>query len=173
MNEKHTISVLVENHFGVLARVSGLISARAFNIDSLAVSATEDPSVSRMTIVVDADALKLEQVKRQLNRLIDVVEVDELKDGEFIDRELLLARVAVDGAKRAELLRIVETFGAKIADDAPGSVAIEAMGDTRRLDGLIDTLRPFGIKQLVRTGRIAMPRRESAVRSGSTADLAA
>jgi len=159
--EKHTISCLVENHFGVLARVSGLISARAFNIDSLAVSATEDPTVSRMTIVVDADALKLEQVKRQLNRLIDVIEVEELKDGEFIDRELLLVRVAVDGSKRGELLQIAETFGAKISDAAPESVVIEAMGDTRRLDGLIDTLRPYGIKQLVRTGRIAMPRRSA------------
>jgi acetolactate synthase-1/3 small subunit len=160
MNEKHTLSCLVENHFGVLARVSGLISARGFNIDSLTVSTTEDPTISRMTIVVDADALKLEQVKRQLGRLIDVIDVEELVEGQFLDRELLLARVVVDGAKRGELLQVADTFGAKIADVSPESLVIEAMGDTRRLDALIETLRPYGIRQLVRTGRIAMPRRD-------------
>src|SRR5688572_4336211 len=96
ITEKHTISCLVENHFGVLARIAGLISARGFNIDSLTVSVTEDPTISRMTIVVDADALKLEQVKRQLNRLVDVIDVQELEDGRFIDRELLLARVGAE-----------------------------------------------------------------------------
>lgn len=158
MGEKHTISCLVENHFGVLARVSGLISARGFNIDSLAVSTTEDPTISRMTIVVDADAQKLEQVKRQLGRLIDVIEVEELKEGEFIDRELLLARVSLDGKNRGELLQIAETFGAKIADVTGDSLVIEAMGDTKRIDALIEMLRSHGIRQLVRTGRIAMAR---------------
>jgi acetolactate synthase-1/3 small subunit len=161
MNEKHTISCLVENHFGVLARIAGLISARGFNIDSLTVSATEDPTISRMTIVVDADALKLEQVKRQLDRLVDVIEVEELKEGEFIDRELLLVRVAADAAKRGELQQIAERVGGKLADAGARSVVIEAMGDTKRLNALIETLRPFGILHLVRTGRIAMPRRET------------
>jgi acetolactate synthase-1/3 small subunit len=160
-SEKHTISCLVENHFGVLARIAGLISARGFNIDSLTVSATEDPTVSRMTIVVDADALKLEQVKRQLDRLIDVIEVEELKEGEFIDRELLLVRIAVDGAKRAQLLAIAETFGGKTADAGAQSLVIEAMGDSKQMNALIEQLRPYGIRQLVRTGRIAMPRREA------------
>ena len=158
MAEKHTISVLVENHFGVLARVSGLISARGFNIDSLTVSTTEDPTVSRMTIVVDADAQKLEQVKSQLGRLIDVIEVEELKDGAFIDRELLLARVSVNGHTRKEILKIVEDRGARIADDSEGSVVIEAIGDTKRIDGLIELLKRYPIKQIVRTGRVALER---------------
>lgn len=160
-SEKHTISCLVENHFGVLARISSLISARGFNIDSLTVSTTEDPTVSRMTIVVDADTKKLEQVKAQLGRLIDVIEVQELKDGEYLDRELLLVRVSLDGKNRTELLQIAETSGAKVADSAPDSLVIEAMGDTQRIDALIETLRPHGIRQLVRTGRIAMDRRSS------------
>ena len=160
MGEKHTISCLVENHFGVLARVSGLISARGFNIDSLTVSTTEDPTVSRMTVVVDIDTpQKLGQVKNQLGRLIDVIDVQELKEGEFIDRELLLARVRVNGPKRGELLQIVDKFGAKVADTSADSLVIEAMSDTKQLDALIELLKPYGIKQLVRTGRIALARR--------------
>lgn len=158
MAEKHTISCLVENHFGVLARVSGLISARGFNIDSLTVSTTEDPTVSRMTIVVDADAQKLEQVKSQLGRLIDVIEVEELKEGAFIDRELLLARVSVNGQSRQEILRVVQESGARIADDSEDSVVIEAIGDTKRIDGLIELLKRHPIKQIVRTGRVALER---------------
>src|SRR3990167_7336381 len=116
MNEKHTISCLVVNHFGVLGRCAGLISARGFNIDSLTVSGTEDPTISRMTIVVDADAPKLEQVKHQLGRLIDVIEVQELTEGGFIDRELLLARIEADGKAKTELEAIAKRFGAKLAD---------------------------------------------------------
>jgi acetolactate synthase-1/3 small subunit len=156
MSEKHTISCLVENHFGVLARVSGLISARAFNIDSLTVSTTEDPTISRMTIVVDADALKLEQVKRQLGRLIDVIEVQELKDGGFIDRELLLARVAANGHTKTVLEDVARQCGARLADADDRSVVIEATGDTKTLDQLVEQLRPHGITKLVRTGRIAL-----------------
>ncbi len=157
---RHTLSCLVENHFGVLARVSGLISARAFNIDSLTVSATEDPTVSRMTIVVDADAMKLEQVKRQLSRLIDVIEVEELKEGAFIDRELLLARVKANGGNRAAIEQVIAQFGAKIADAAPDSIALEASGDTKALDRLVELLRPFEITRLVRTGRVALERKK-------------
>ena len=159
MGEKHTLSCLVENQFGVLARVSSLISARGFNIDSLTVSATEDPSVSRMTIVVDADAVKLEQVKNQLNRLVDVIEVQELKEGDFIDRESLLVRVAANGRSRDELSKLIEAYGGRIADATDESVVIEAMGDTKRLDAFVDALRPLGIQQLVRAGRVAMARR--------------
>ena len=156
MAEKHTISCLVENQFGVLARVSGLISARAFNIDSLTVSTTEDPTISRMTIVVDADALKLEQVKRQLNRLIDVIDVQELKEGEYLDRELLLARVKADGPTKEKLETLAKRFGAKLADATDHSVVIEAAGDTKMLDQLVEQLRPHGITKLVRTGRVAL-----------------
>lgn len=150
---KHTISVLVENHFGVLARISGLISARAFNIDSLTVSTTEDPTISRMTIVVDADTVKLEQVKHQLRRLIDVIDVDELREGEFIDRELLLARVK--GGAKAPLEAIAKFFGGKVTEVA-GAVVVEASGDTPTIDKLVEQLRPHGITQLVRTGRVAL-----------------
>ena len=155
--EKHTLSCLVENHFGVLVRVAGLISARGFNIDSLSVSATEDPTVSRMTIVVDADALKLEQVKRQLNRLIDVIEVRELKEGQFIDRELLLAHVG-SGAAAAKAREIAAQFGAKVTEAADRSALIEASADTQTLDRLVEQLRPLGIAALVRTGRVALER---------------
>ncbi len=158
MSEKHTISCLVENHFGVLARVSGLISARGFNIDSLTVSTTEDPTISRMTIVVDADALKLEQVKHQLDRLIDVIDVQELKEGAFLDRELLLARVAANGQTRAALEQLAAQFGAKLADANEDAVVIEAAGDTKALDRLVEQLRPHGITKLVRTGRVALER---------------
>src|SRR3989338_3671308 len=158
MNEKHTISCLVENHFGVLARVSGLISARAFNIDSLTVSTTEDPTISRMTIVVDADAQKLEQVKRQLGRLIDVIEVQELRDGGFIDRELLLARVRVNGQTKPAPEALVQRFGARVVDTTADAVVIEAAGDTAALDALVEQLRPHGITKLVRTGRVALER---------------
>jgi acetolactate synthase-1/3 small subunit len=156
MTEKHTISCLVENHFGVLARVSGLISARAFNIDSLTVSTTEDPTISRMTIVVDADAVKLEQVKRQLGRLIDVIEVEELKEGDYIDRELLLARVAANGSTRAGLEAIAKRFSAKVVEVVGEALVIEASGDTKTLDRLVEELRPHQITKLVRTGRVAL-----------------
>ena len=156
MSEKHTISCLVENHFGVLSRVANLISARGFNIDSLTVSTTEDPTISRMTIVVDADAQKLGQVKSQLGRLIDVIDVQELKAGQYLDRELLLARVGAAGAARGQVEEIAKRFGAKLADANGHSVVIEAAGDTKTLDQLVEQLRPHGITKLVRTGRIAL-----------------
>ena len=156
MADKYTLSVLVENHFGVLARISTLISARGFNIDSLTVSATEDPTISRMTIVVDADPVKIEQVKNQLARLIDVIEVLEFKDGQFIDRELLLARIGRSGTDSAGLKAVAEKFGAKTTEVSGDSIVLEAMGDTKQVDALIAQLKPFAIQQIVRTGRIAM-----------------
>jgi acetolactate synthase-1/3 small subunit len=158
MSQKHTISVLVENHFGVLARISTLISARGFNIDSLTVSATEDPTASRMTIVVDADALKLEQVKRQLGRLIDVIEVKELKDEQFIGRDLLLARVSANGKAKAQLEQLVGRYGGKIAEATEQVVVVEAVQKAKVLDELIEQLRPYGIIKLVRAGRVALER---------------
>ena len=156
MSDKHTISCLVENHFGVLARISGLISARGFNIDSLTVGTTEDPTISRMTIVVDADAVKLEQVKSQLNRLVDVIEVKELKEGGYLDREILLARVTANGQTRGAIEMLAKRFGARVADASEQSVVIEATGDTKTLDQLVEQLRAHQITKLVRTGRVAL-----------------
>ena len=156
MNEKHTISCLVENHFGVLARVSGLISARAFNIDSLTVSTTEDPTISHMTIVVDAEGPRLEQVKNQLGRLVDVIEVQELIEGQYLDRELLLARVEANGAAKGQLEQVAKRFGAKLVDATDHSVVIEGAGDTKALDQLVEQLRTHKITKLVRTGRVAL-----------------
>lgn len=153
---KHTISCVVENHFGVLSRVAGLISARGFNIDSLTVSTTEDPTISRMTIVVDADVAKLEQVKAQLGRLIDVIEVQELKGGHFVDRELLLAQVKVNGSTKAELEALTQRYGAKVAHATDQSVVVEVAGDTKTLDKLVEELRRHGVLKLVRTGRVAL-----------------
>jgi len=154
---KHTISVLVENHPGVLARISGLFSARGFNIDSLAVGETEDPTVSRMTIVVEGDERTLEQVKKQLNKLIDISTVQDLTRKKFIDRELLLIKVeAVTSKDRDEIIGVAENMGANIADLGAQSITIEGVGDTAKIDKLTELLKPFGVKEIVRTGKIAM-----------------
>lgn len=153
---KHTISVLVENKFGVLARISGLFSARGFNISSLAVGETEDPTVSRMTIVAEGDDKTLEQIKKQLNKLIDVIKVVDFKESEFIDRELILIKAAVSARNRRELLEAVESFGARIENAGSKSISIEVAGDQIRIKALLELLRPFGILEVVRTGRIAM-----------------
>ena len=153
---KHTISVLVENKFGVLARVAGLFSARGFNIDSLAVGPTEDPSVSRMTIVSRGDDKTLEQIKKQLNKLIDVIKVVDFKEGEFIDRELLLVRIAVNTKNRKEALEAIDASGARVANAGSKSISIEAAGDENSTKALLELMKPFGILEVVRTGRIAM-----------------
>lgn len=153
---KHTISVLVENKFGVLARISGLFSARGFNISSLAVGETEDPTVSRMTIVVKGDDRTLDQVKKQLNKLIDTIKVVDFKEGEFIDRELILVKVSVTPKNRKEVLEAIESIGAKIESAGSKSISIEATGDHTKIKALLELLRPFGILEVVRTGRIAM-----------------
>ncbi|MDP2913369.1 MAG: acetolactate synthase small subunit [Candidatus Omnitrophota bacterium] len=153
---KHTISVLVENKFGVLARISGLFSARGFNISSLAVGETEDPTVSRMTIVVEGDDKTLEQIKKQLNKLIDVIKVVDFKEGDFIDRELILIKVAVTPNTRKEILEAVESIGAHIENAGSKSISIEAAGDHTKIKALLELLRPFNILEVVRTGRIAL-----------------
>ncbi len=154
---KHTITVLVENHPGVLARISGLFSARGFNIDSLSVGETEDPTVSRMTIVVEGDERTLEQVKKQLNKLIDVITVQDLTQKKFIDRELILIKVeAATSKERNQIIEIAETMGANIADLGVQTITIEGVGDTSKIDKLTESLKPFGIKEIVRTGKIAM-----------------
>ncbi|MFH1190023.1 MAG: acetolactate synthase small subunit [Candidatus Omnitrophota bacterium] len=153
---KHTISILVENKFGVLARISGLFSARGFNISSLAVGETEDPTVSRMTIVVEGDDKTLEQIKKQSNKLIDVIKVIDYKEGDFIDRELILVKVSSQPKTKKAILEAVEAVGAKIESAGERSLCIEATGDQTKIKTLLELLKPFGILEVVRTGRVAM-----------------
>ena len=156
--QKHTISALVENHFGVLCRVSGLFSSRGFNIDSLSVGETEDPNVSRMTIVVKGDDRVLEQVNKQLNRLVDVIKVIDMTKGSFVGRELALIKVTTDKATRSEILQIAEGFQAKIVDLSPNSMTIEVTGNDDKINAMVGMLRPFGIKEVARTGSVALLR---------------
>ena len=156
---KHTISVLVENHFGVLAHVAGLFSARGFNIDSLAVGETEDATVSRMTIVAHGDDRVIEQIIKQLNKLIDVVKVQDLTDEENIARELVLVKVQGAASTRSDILQIVNTFRAKVVDVSPNSLTVEVTGNEEKVDAMLELLRPFGIKEVVRTGTIALARK--------------
>ncbi|MBP9865369.1 MAG: acetolactate synthase small subunit [Candidatus Omnitrophica bacterium] len=156
---KHTIGVLVENHFGVLARVAGLFSARGFNIDSLAVGETEDPAVSRMTIVSHGDDRVVDQIMKQLNKLIDVVKVVNLTQEDLIDRELLLVKVLAPASTRSEVMQIVNTFRAKIVDVNSKTLAIEVTGGESKIDAMLELLRPYGVLEVVRTGLVAMSRK--------------
>lgn len=156
---KHIISVLVENHFGVLAHVSGLFSARGFNIDSLAVGETEDPTVSRITIAAHGDDRVIEQIMKQLNKLIDVIKVQDLSQEEMIERELVLVKVAATAATRAELMQITSTFRAKVVDVNPKWFTIEVTGSQSKVDALLELLRPFGLREVARTGTIALSRK--------------
>ena len=155
---KHTICVKVENHFGVLARVSGLFSARGYNIDSLCVGETEDPSVSRMTVVVHGDDRILDQIIKQLNKLVDTIEVIDLTAESFVERELVMVKVNADGAGRSEVIEIATIFRAKVVDCSAKSMIVEATGSEGKIEAFIDMMRPFGIKELVRTGEIAISR---------------
>jgi len=155
---KHTISVLVENKPGVLARISGLFSARGFNIDSLAVGETEQQDISRMTIVVKGDERILEQVMKQLNKLIDVIKVTDFVGQSHVERDLVLIKVNAGKAKRSEILEIVDIFRAKIVDVAANSLIVEMTGDEEKIFALVNMLKPFGIKETVRTGIVAMGR---------------
>jgi acetolactate synthase I/III small subunit len=155
---KHTISVLVENKFGVLSRVAGLFSARGYNIESLSVGETLDPAVSRMTLVVRGDEFVIEQVTKQLHKLIDVIKVSDLTDDSHVDRELVLIRVNAEPQHRAEILRSADIFRAKVVDVTPVSFILEATGNEAKLEALIELLRPMGIQEIVRTGRVAIAR---------------
>ncbi|RKY57759.1 MAG: acetolactate synthase small subunit [Candidatus Latescibacterota bacterium] len=155
---KHTIAALVENRFGVLARIAGLFSARGFNIDSLTVGETEDPTISRMTIVVEGDDRVLEQVMKQLNKLVDVIKVSDISSQKFVDRELVLIKVNAPRSRRSEIMEIAEVFRAKIVDISPNTLTIEATGNEDKIKAIIGMLKPFGIKELARTGRVAMLR---------------
>ncbi len=155
---RHILAVLVENNPGVLTRVAGLFSRRGYNIDSLTVGRTEDHRVSRMTIVVEGDDLVLDQVTKQLNKLVDVIKINDITAAEYVDRELVLIKVNADPSVRGEIMQIVEIFRARIVDIGRKTLMIECTGDEGKINAIIDSLKPFGIRELVRTGKVAMLR---------------
>jgi acetolactate synthase-1/3 small subunit len=155
---RHILSVLVENKFGVLTRVTGLFSGRGFNIDTLNVAPTHDPNTSRMTIVVVGDDKVLDQVVKQLNRLVDVIEIHDFQRGEYVDRELILVKVKVNKSSRAEIMQICDIFRAKIVDVQSKNMSIEITGDGGKIEKFIALMDNFGITDIVRTGRVALPR---------------
>jgi acetolactate synthase-1/3 small subunit len=155
---KHTIAVLVENKFGVLSRVAGLFSARGYNIESLSVGETLDPTVSRMTLVVRGDEFVIEQVVKQLHKLVDVIKVIDLTKENHVERELVLMRVNAEPQHRTEILRTADIFRAKVVDVTPTTFTLEVTGDESKLDAIIELLRPVGIQELVRTGKVAIAR---------------
>ena len=156
---RHTISVLVENKFGVLTRVAGLFSGRGYNIDSLNVAPTHDSTASRMTIVTHGDEATLEQIVKQLNKLPDVLKVQDFHEGEYVDRELVLVKVSVNAKSRAEVMQITDIFRAKIVDVQPKSLTIEITGNESKVEKFIELMHPFGVLDLTRTGKAAMPRK--------------
>jgi acetolactate synthase I/III small subunit len=156
---RHTISVLVENKFGVLTRVAGLFSGRGYNIDTLNVGPTEDPTASRMTIVTRGDDATLEQIVKQLNKLPDVIKVVDFRDGEYVDRELVLVKVSVDSKSRAEVMQITDIFRAKIVDVQPKTLTIEITGNESKVEKFLGLMKTFGILELTRTGKAALPRK--------------
>ncbi|MCO1599331.1 acetolactate synthase small subunit [Micromonospora sp. RHAY321] len=162
----HTLSVLVENKPGVLARVSGLFSRRGFNIDSLAVGETENPDVSRITIVVNAESSPLEQVTKQLNKLVNVLKIVELDPQVSVARELLLVKVRADRSARTQVLETVNLFRARVVDVAPDTLTIEATGTPDKLDALLRDLEPFGIKEMVQSGLVAIGRGSRSITAG-------
>lgn len=155
---KHTISVLVENEFGVLTRVAGLFSGRGFNIESLSVAPTLDPSISRMTIVTRGDDKILEQITKQLNKLIDTIKVIDFTGQDYVEREMALIKVTAEEETRAEVLRIVDIFRAKVVDVTPRSYTVEITGAPAKVDAIIELLRPMGLKEIVRSGPIVLGR---------------
>ncbi|MDD9207596.1 acetolactate synthase small subunit [Georgenia sp. 10Sc9-8] len=158
MSNRHTLSVLVENKPGVLTRVAALFARRAFNIHSLAVGPTEHPEISRITVVVDAAELPLEQVTKQLNKLINVLKIVELEPDASVQRELLLVKVKADDAARTAVLQVVELFRAHVVDVAPEAVTIEATGSDGKLNALLTALEPYGIREIVQSGTVAIAR---------------
>lgn len=158
MKVLHTIALIVENRPGVLVRIAGLFSRRGFNIDSLTVGATDNPDYSRMTITVDGDEVVLEQVTKQLNKLINVIRVSELDPAESVERELVMIKVAAKKEDRSEIMQIVSVFRAKIIDVSPRSMIIEVTGSQDKVEAMVRLLRQFGIKEMTRTGRVSMVR---------------
>lgn len=155
---RHTISVLVENKFGVLSRVAGLFSGRGYNIESLSVGETIDPQMSIMTIVTTGDDWVIEQITKQLNKLIDVIKVVDLTELDHVEREMILLKVAPKQENKAEVLRIAEIFRGRIVDSSPNTYTIEITGDEKKIEAFIELMKPMGIKEFVRTGKIAIAR---------------
>jgi acetolactate synthase I/III small subunit len=156
--KKHTISVLLQNQPGVLSRVTGLFSGRGYNIESLCVAETLDPGVSCLTLVSKGDDQIIEQITKQLHKLIDVLKVNDISEQEYVEREMVLIRVKAEASTRAEVLRIIDIFRGKVVDVSAKSYAVEATGTASKIQAFIDILRPIGIKEIVRTGTIAMSR---------------
>ena len=157
-NTKHTLVALVEDKPGVLARVASLFRRRSFNIESIAVGCSEQPGLSRMTVVVGGDSAEVEQVRKQLDKLINVVRVSDITEEEIVARELALIKVKASASTRSEIIQIVDIFRANIVDVASGSLTVEVTGDEDKIDSLLELLRSFGIKEISRTGRIALTR---------------
>ncbi len=155
---KHTLSVLLQNKPGVLSRVTGLFSGRGFNIESLSVAETLDSSLSCLTLVTTGNDAIVEQITKQLHKLIDVIKVTDISEGEYVEREMALIRVKAENTTRAEVLRVIDIFRGKVIDVSPKSYAVEVTGSASKIQAVIDILRPIGIKEIVRTGTIAMAR---------------
>ncbi|HEY2389361.1 MAG TPA: acetolactate synthase small subunit [Candidatus Binatia bacterium] len=164
---RHTISVLVENEFGVLSRVAGLFSGRGFNIESLSVAETLDPTVSRITLVTTGDDAVLEQIIKQLNKLVSIIRVSDFKDSEHVERELVLIKVTADERTRAELMNIVSIFRGKVIDVSPQTYIVEITGGQEKIDAILHLLQPIGIVEIVRTGRVAMFRGAGTLAGGA------
>ncbi|MEA2624121.1 MAG: acetolactate synthase small subunit [Candidatus Binatota bacterium] len=174
MQQQHTISVLVENEFGVLARVAGLFSVRGFNIESLCVAENPlDPTMSRITLVTTGDDLVLEQITKQLNKLVNVIEVTDFKDLATVDRELVLIKIPTEESTRAELMSIVDIFRAKIVDVSPKSFIVELTGSEDKLEAMIALLKPLGIEEVARTGKVTMARGMQKAEPRTTGERAA
>ena len=166
MENRHVISVLVENKPGVLARVSGMFSGRGFNIHSLAVAPSLDPEYSRMTIVTYGKEQIIEQIIKQLRKLINVVKVQDLTLGDYVDRDLILIRVKATAAKRAEVLRITDIFRGKVVDVSHDTISLEVSGTQSKIEAILELLAPLGITELIRTGTIAIPRAKKVLKPG-------
>ena len=156
--KEHIISLTVEDRFGMLARIAGLFSARGYNINSLVVATTEDPSVSRLVLTVSGDQLIIEQIMKQLNKLIGVIKTIDLNEGKYLERELLLIKVDNNTQKRSEILKLVELYRGMVIDVTPKYLMVEAMGESHQIDGLLVALRPYGLKEVIRTGKVAIGR---------------
>jgi acetolactate synthase-1/3 small subunit len=155
---RHTISVLVENRFGVLSRIAGLFSGRGFNIESLTVGPPEDPSISRMTIVTRGDNKIIEQINKQLNKLVDVIRVRDVTSEAYVDREMMLVKVNATEKNRPEILRMTEIFRGKIVDVSPKTYTVEVTGSTEKVEAFLEMIKPLGLQEVARTGKIALSR---------------
>lgn len=155
---RHVLSALVQNQPGVLAHVAGMLASRGFNIDSLAVGETENPDLSRMTFVVNGDDKALEQVRKQLTKIVTVVKIEDISSEDFVERDLMLVKVKANSHERMEIVLLVEMFRARVVDVSPGDLMIEISGQERKIEAFIELMRPYGILELARTGRIALVR---------------